>query len=76
MNGRGHATLIKGGVSALRSIDLLDAPSSLARRLPTTQLCEKRGACLPDFKSALLCVFKHEASNDGVDRARNRYGQV
>jgi len=57
---------------ALTSIDLLDASSSLARRLPSRNFAGNAERVGSVFKSAVLCVFKHEASNGGDDAGGNR----
>ncbi len=59
MNGRGHATLIKGSVTALRSIDLLAAPESEGKAVYLHTTSVKRGASLVfNFRAADLNLFK------------------
>jgi len=55
---------------------LLDASLSLARRLFTHNFTRNAERIFLVFKSAGLCVFKHEASNGGIELAARNHATL
>jgi hypothetical protein len=64
---RNHATPKQSRCFALTSSEVLDASQSLARRRPSRNFARNVERLGLVFKQAVLCVFKHEASNGCLD---------